>query len=86
MYKSLSAASQKLYITYPLSDLSGQARYPAQIIDQIIKMFGRNDIRTAESEIAPHYYAVTMHSAFYHYMQNRRDLSPSVAAIEKMLM
>ena len=86
VYKSLSAASQKLYITYPLSDLSGQARYPAQIIDQIIKMFGRNDIRTAESEIAPHYYAVTMHSAFYHYMQNRRDLSPSVAAIEKMLM
>ena len=86
VYKSLSAASHKLYITYPLSDLSGQAKYPAQIIAQIMLMFGNSGMRSVESEIPPHYYAVTMHSAFYHYMQNRKALSSSAAAIEKLLM
>ena len=85
VYKSLSAASQKLYITYPLTDLSGQARYPAQIIPQVMKLFDNEKMRISESEIPPHYYAVTMHSAFYHYMQNRKELSSSAASIEKLL-
>lgn len=85
VYKAMSAASDKLIITYPLSDLSGQAKYPAQIVDGIIKMFGSKDIRTRSDALPPHYYAVTMHSAFYHYMQNISKSTPSVAAIKKLL-
>ena len=86
VYKAMSAASEKLFVTYPLSDLSGQAKYPAQIVDSIIKMFGREDIRLTESEIPVHYYTVTLHSAFYHYMQNRDANDTSTASVEKLLL
>lgn len=86
VYKSLSAASERLYITYPLSDLSGQAKYPCQPVDQILTLFKGQKLRITESEIPPHYYAVTLHSAFYHYMQNRDSKSESVASIKKVLL
>ena len=85
VYKSLSSASKRLYVTYPLSDLSGQAKYPAQAADQIMKMFGTTSVRILESDLPPHYYAVTYHSAFYHYMQNHTNLNTSVASIFKVL-
>ena len=86
VYKSVSAPSEKLFISYPLSDLSGQTKYPAQIIDSIIKMFGTDRIRLTEDDIPVHYYAATLHSAFYHYMQNRESNTPSAAAVEQLLM
>lgn len=86
VYKALSAASEKLYITYPLSDLSGQAKYPAAAVDSIIKMFGKKDIRILESEIPVHYYAVTLHSAYYHYMQNKSENTSSVESIKRVLL
>lgn len=86
VYKAISAASDKLYLTYPLSDLSGQAKYPAQIIDRIIGMFGDKSIRLKDDEIPVEYYAVTLHSAFYHYMQERSSDDTSVASIKKLLM
>lgn len=86
VYKAISAASEKLFVTYPLSDLSGQAKYPAQIVDRIIGMFGDESIRTTESDISPHFYAVTLHSAFYHYMQERDSGSPSAASIKSVLL
>ena len=86
VYKAMSAASEKLVISYPLSDLSGQAKYPAQIVDSILKMFGREDIRLTEKDVPVHYYAVTLHSAFYQYMQNRTVNTVSSASVEKLLL
>lgn len=85
VYKALSAASEKLYITYPLSDLSGQAKYPSQVIENIISMFGDKDMRLTADDIPPHFYAVTMHSAFYHYMQNRAFNSTEAASLNHIL-
>ncbi len=86
VYKAISAASDKLFVTYPLSDLSGQAKYPAQVVDMIMKMFGSTGLRTSEDEIPPHYYAVTMRSAFYHYMQDKTLNNTSVASIKRLLL
>lgn len=86
VYKSLSAASEKVFVTYPLSDLSGQAKYPAPVVDSIIKMFGNEKIRLTGDDISLDYYAVTVHSAFYHYMQNRSDNNKYTASIKKILM
>ncbi|MBR5682238.1 MAG: exodeoxyribonuclease V subunit gamma [Ruminococcus sp.] len=86
VYKAVSAASQKLYITYPLSDLSGQAKYPAQIIDRIISLFDDQTVRKTDEDIPVDYYAVTLHSAFYHYMQERDQANSSVASIKSILM
>jgi ATP-dependent helicase/nuclease subunit B len=85
VYKALSSASEKLYVTYPLSDLSGQAKYPAQAVEQIMKIFGREDIRLTERDVPAHYYAVTYHSAYYHYMQGHRDADVSIASIKRVL-
>lgn len=86
VYKSLSAASEKIFVTYPLSDLSGQAKYSAPVIDGIINLFGNNDIRITEAQLSPDYYAVTMKSAFYHYMQDIKRCDSSTAVLKKLLM
>lgn len=86
VYKTLSSASDKLYITYPLSDLSGQAKYPAPAVDQIIKMFGDKEMLITQDDVPPHYYAVTIHSAYYHYMQNRGLNNSEIASIKKVLL
>ena len=85
VYKSLSAASEKLYITYPLSDLSGQAKYPSQVVGNIISMFKDKKILLRADDLLPHFYAVTMHSAFYHYMQNRAADSTEAATLNHVL-
>ncbi len=86
VYKSLSWASDGVFLTYPLSDLSGQAKYPAQAVEQIIKMFGDDHMLITESDIQPHYYAATYHAAFYHYMQERTRSSTSVESIRRVLL
>lgn len=85
VYKSLSSSSDKLYITYPLSDLSGQAKYPASIIEDIYALFGCRTMLRTESDINIDYYSVTMKSAFYHYMQNKSDKGICTLSVEKML-
>ncbi len=86
VYKALSSASEKLYVTYPLSDLSGQAKYPAPAVDQIIKMFGDEEMRITQEKIPPHYYAVTIHAAYYHYMQNRGLNNSEIASVKEILL
>lgn len=86
VYKAMSAASEKLFITYPLSDLSGNSKYPAPVIDNIMRMFGNSDILRTRDNIPLDYYAVTLHSAFYHYMQNINDNNVYTSSIKKILM
>lgn len=85
VYKALSTASDALFLSYPLADLSGQVRYPAQVIDQTMKMFGSRDMLISESDITPDYYASTLHSAYYHYMQDRSADTRETASIREVL-
>ncbi|MDE7097515.1 MAG: exodeoxyribonuclease V subunit gamma [Ruminococcus sp.] len=39
VYKALSTASHKLYVTYPLADLKGTVKYSASVVGQIDNMF-----------------------------------------------
>lgn len=86
VYKALSSASEKLFITYSLSDLSGNTKYPAQVVDNIIKMFGNDKILLTRNNISLDYYAVTLHAAFYHYMQNINENNKYTSSIKKVLM
>ncbi len=86
VYKAISTASEKLYLSYPLSDLSGQAKYPARIIEQILEMFPeKSGIFVGESSLTPDFYAVTKKSAYYHYMQSRAEKSTEISSILKAL-
>ncbi len=87
VYKAISTASEKLYMTYPLSDLSGQAKYPARITEQIREMFPeKSDIFITEGMLTPDFYAVTKKSAYYHYMQDRAADTKEVASIYEALL
>lgn len=85
-YKALSFASQKLYISYSLTSLNGESIYRSQVIENIIKMFpAEKNILLHESEIKEDFYAVTPKSAYYHLMQNKKNSSPEINAIQKVL-
>ena len=85
VYKAMSAASHRLFVSYPLSDTAGQEKYRAQPVEQLLKIFGDKLKITAEQQLSPGFYAVTPHAAFYHYMLSRGDRSPETAAIERIL-
>ncbi|MGN0581044.1 MAG: PD-(D/E)XK nuclease family protein [Ruminococcus sp.] len=85
VYKSFSIASDGLFISYSLSDLSGQSKYSSPVIDSIYKMFGTKSMLKTEADIPSEFYSVTMKSAFYRYMQDRKRGGKSIASIEKVL-
>ncbi|MBP3379655.1 MAG: exodeoxyribonuclease V subunit gamma [Ruminococcus sp.] len=89
VYKALSTASERLYLTYPLSDLSGNAKYRAQVIEEIREMFGKEyfdrEMLVTESRLGTDFYAVTYHAAYYHYMQDRAENTTAAASVGKAL-
>lgn len=85
VYKALSTASEKLFLSYPLSDLSGQAKYPARITEQLREMFN-TDMLITENSLTPDFYAVTKKSAYYHYMQDRSSNTKEIASIYETLL
>lgn len=90
VYKALSTASERLYLTYPLSDLSGKAKYRAQVIEQIREMFGReyfdSNMLITEDKLSTDFYAVTYHAAYYHYMQDRAGNTTAAASVRRALL
>ncbi|MDE6520193.1 MAG: exodeoxyribonuclease V subunit gamma [Ruminococcus sp.] len=95
VYKALSTASHKLYVTYPLADLKGTVKYSASVVGQIDNMFKetafdkkymkKDSHIISEENLPPDFYAVTKKSAYYHYMQENARKDKSVASIEKAL-
>jgi ATP-dependent helicase/nuclease subunit B len=69
VYSALSSPSEKLYISYPLSDFAGKSVFPSHITEQISKMFGCGiTIKTSQLGIA--YFCASKKSAYYTYVQN----------------
>lgn len=62
-YKTLSSASEGLYLFYPLSDAAGSSRSPSSLIRQIREMFDVPMLRIAEQE-DPCMYAATPRAAY----------------------
>ena len=85
VYKAMSSASHRLFVSYPLSDTSGQEKYRAQPVDQLRSIFGAKLRIITEEHLSPGFYAVTPHAAFYHYMLSRSDRSSDIASIELIL-
>lgn len=85
-YKALSFASQRLYISYSLTNLDGESMYRSQVIESIERMFPlNNNLVKHESEIKEDFYAVTPKSAYYHLMQNKKNSSSEIRTIQTVL-
>ncbi len=72
-YFSLSQASERLYVTYAVSDVSGKQLYPSLVITQAEGMFGK-DVVTSFEKRGLLSFCTTAGAAYYQYVQNyKRD-------------
>ncbi|MCH5350144.1 MAG: PD-(D/E)XK nuclease family protein [Oscillospiraceae bacterium] len=78
-YSALSAPSDRLYITYALSDVSGKAMYPSRVVTRAEDMFGKDVTADFESRGLLEF-CTSPEAAYYQYVQNyRRDDSDSAS-------
>lgn len=85
IYRLLSFASEKLFLTYSLSDAAGNSRFPSYIIPQIAEMFSDN-IRNSASGFDILFYSPTAGSAYYNYIRNYYERSVKTESLRKALM
>lgn len=78
---ALSAASERLYISYALSDVTGRALYPSIAVNQAAEMFGEDVISDFEKRgMIP--FCSAPEAAYYQYVQNyRRNDSDSASLL-----
>lgn len=85
VYRLFSSASERVMISYSLSDSSGGTRYPSYILAQIKGMFNDNISNTA-SNYDILFYSPTAASAYYNYVQSRLEDSVKSASLREALM
>lgn len=83
-YTVISAPTEELYLTYPLSDAGGKTLFPSYIIEQICGMFGELSPKsTDDMDIISS--CVTKKSAYYRYVQDYNKDSGEIKAIRAVL-
>ncbi|MBQ8904921.1 MAG: PD-(D/E)XK nuclease family protein [Ruminococcus sp.] len=63
-YKTLSAASEGLYLCYPLADESGRARTASTLITDLCRVFPQQEI-ICTNTLSPLFYAATPQAAYH---------------------
>ncbi|MGN0620824.1 MAG: PD-(D/E)XK nuclease family protein [Porcipelethomonas sp.] len=84
VYKTLTYASDKLYISYPLSSLAGTSLFPAAVIKQIKDMYTDNIMEYA-SEKSLIFYSSTIRAAYYNYVRYFSEKNEETESIRKIL-
>lgn len=84
LYKSVSAPSEKLYISYPLSDETGNSLFASGILNTIQSMFNTN-LKCYASDFDMTFYSPTPESAYYNYVQNFNKNNSETGSIEYVL-
>ncbi len=82
-YNMISAASEKLFLTYTLADASGAAQYPSSIIGQTCGILGISPIKI--SELPQQFFATTPKAAFYSYAKNIERKDKETASLKAYL-
>ncbi len=85
VYRLLSFASERVILSYSLSDASGEARYPSYIIPQISNLFSDN-IKCFASGYDILFYSPTIKSAYYNYVMNYFNKSVKSESLREALM
>lgn len=85
VYRILSLASDEILLTYPLSDLSGAARFPSYILGSIQNMYDEN-IKSFASDYDIVFYSSTPAAAYYNYVQRYKENNEKTSALREALM
>ena len=84
VYKALSSASEKLYLSYPLTDNSGRGKYPSFIIEQVEEMFD-GALKMYSDKMGAVFYSKTLKSAYYNYVQGYEKNDEEYLSIKQVL-
>lgn len=83
-YKSLTYPSEKLYVTYPKSDISGADRFPSSLITEICQLFSKPVTISAADKVFL-FYATTEKAAYSHFVRNFDSNSQQVKDVKAVL-
>lgn len=83
-YQSMSLPTDRLIVSYSLSDNMGETRRPSAIIKQLTNMFGESII-TYSWEKKPSYFCTTERSAFYKLVENLKSRNEESESIKFVL-
>ena len=83
-YTAVSAASDRLYISYSRADVSGNALYPSVIANQAEKFFGKSIVSDFEKRGLLSFCS-TPEAAYYQYVQNYRSGDSDSASLLAVL-
>ena len=84
-YNAVSAATDKLYITYINADLTGEEKLPSPMVFDVLKCF-ENKTNEKISEIPYDFFCTSEKTAFYIASEHFNDADPDVAAIKTSLL
>lgn len=84
VYKTITYASDKLYITYPLSDSMNRNRYAAPVLKQIREMYD-NEILEYASDKNIIDYSLTPKAAYINLVQHFGETGQEIESIRKAL-
>lgn len=85
VYRMFSFASERVYLTYPLSDTSGGVRYPSYLISQIESMF-EDRITSSAGSYDILFYSPVPKAAYYNYVQSGFDSSEKGESLKSALL
>lgn len=83
-YFALSQASERLYVTYPMSDISGRQLYPSAVVNHAEEMFGKGVVTSFEQRGLLSF-CTTAGAAYYQYVRNYRRGDEDSASLRKAL-
>lgn len=83
-YQALCSPSDKLYVTFPTSSITGGLRRPSVLVSQIKNMFDEKIVSNAGGK-SPIYFCTTAHSTYYKYIENLKTKSCEIASIKDVL-
>lgn len=83
-YNTFSAPSEKLFISYPLADISGKAMYPSFAVSQVENMLN-GKILSKDKDISLLYFCTSPASAYYSFVQEYSRTDKVSASIRSVL-
>ena len=84
-YLALTQGSDKLYVTYPISDIKGKSLLPSSVVIELIKMFGKEVIVNA-SELGNDFFCQTPRSAYSKLSECLNDNTTQSETLKKALL
>ena len=84
VYKTLSAASEQLWLCYPLAAENGEHRAPSPLLESVRRLFPKLRVNAA-SEMGTAFYVSTKAAAYYSFVQDYSISAADRAAVQEML-